>query len=314
MPFCYWIPSSPGGGGGSSNKPTIQQLKNQIKDKPFALFGDLDCEIVKKWLTTATHQVQQAQINKLNTIINSHTTVHGNGAPGITYQMIATVQDINDAYSTVVNMDYFPITVNQLPVVNGQRLTAPQFLEHIRTNINGFVNTNYSEFEPYSWYGVNDAALWNSSNPLNAVIAIDIKGPDNGSVIVSKYSSTGWTFTTIYDPKYGTHPVSGNRDFGYTQNANGSYTFYTRGVDRLTEFTGTIFHNATEFFHNKSYPFSQADALWESFQQKITNFVNTHQGQAQIVPAETERPKWQHIKDVIDGKKPLSSLSTDCKD
>src|SRR5690606_5264201 len=65
------IPSSPGGGGGgggSSNKPTTQQLKNKIKDKPFALYHDLDCNIVKKWLATATHQVQQAQIDKLSQI------------------------------------------------------------------------------------------------------------------------------------------------------------------------------------------------------------------------------------------------------
>lgn len=274
----------------------------------------MDCDIVRKWIATATHQVQQAQINKLNSIVASHTTVHGNGAPGITYQMIATVQDINDAYSTVVNMDYFPITVNQLPIVNGQRLTAPQFLEHIRTNINSFVNTNYSEFEPYRWYGINDVALWNSSNPLNAVIAIDIKGPDNGSVIVSKHSSTGWTFTTIYDPKYGIHPVSGNRDFGYVQNPNGSYTFYTRGVDRLTDVTGSVFHEFTDFIFNESYPFSQADALWVSFQNEIATFVNQHGGIAGAVSPMIERPKWNHIKDVINGKKPLSSLSTDCND
>ncbi len=93
-------------------------------------------------------------------------------------------------------MDYFPVTVNQLPIVNGIRLTAPQFIEYIRKNINSMVNTTYSEFNPYVGYGIDDRALWNSSNPLNAVVAIDIAGPDNGSVIVSKYSSTGWTFTT----------------------------------------------------------------------------------------------------------------------
>lgn len=52
---------------------------------------------------------------------------------------------------------------------------------------------------------------------------------DNGSV--SKYNSTGWTFTTIHDPKYGDHPVSGNRDFGYVQAFGGLLLlqeYYTR--------------------------------------------------------------------------------------
>lgn len=42
-------------------------------------------------------------------------------------------------------------------------------------------------------------------------------GPDNSSVIVSDYQSDKWTFSTIFDPKYGQHPVSGHRDFGPLQ-------------------------------------------------------------------------------------------------
>ncbi|KAF5280095.1 hypothetical protein FQR65_LT15085 [Abscondita terminalis] len=66
-------------------------------------------------------------------------------------------------------MDYFPVTVNQLPIINGTRLTPEQFLNHIRTNINNFVDTGYSECTPYNNYGVDDRNLWNSSNPLGAI-------------------------------------------------------------------------------------------------------------------------------------------------
>ncbi|MBB3971343.1 hypothetical protein [Mucilaginibacter phyllosphaerae] len=68
------------------------------------------------------------------------TSSLGTGAPGFTSADIARVQKINDAYCSVVNMDYFPVTVSQLPVVNGQRLTPPQFLQYIRLNINNFIN------------------------------------------------------------------------------------------------------------------------------------------------------------------------------
>jgi len=308
------IPGYPGddGGGGnrsgssSSSAPSSAQIKAKLKDKPFALFGNLDCDIIKKWLTTAKHQVQQAQIDKLNQITSR--------SPIGLVRDRAHVQDINDAYSQVVNMDYFPITINQMPIVNGKRMTPQEFLHNIRTDINSFVNTSYSEFAPYVGYGIDDRSLWKSSNPLNAVVAIDIKMTDNGSVIVSDFSNNGWTFSTIYDPKYGTHPVSGNRDFGYTQNSNGSYTFYTRGVDRISLKYLSNINSIANVLDPESSPLRQADKLWESFQKGIATFVNNHQGKAEIVSSEKRRPKWQHIKDVIDGKKPLSTLSTDCKD
>ncbi len=186
-----------------------------------------------------------------------------------------------------------------------------------RTNPNNFIDTDKSEFSPYNNLGINDNNLWQSSNPLNAVVGIDIPGllgpgdtffDDDGAVIVSKHGSTGWTFTTIFDPIYGSHPVSGHRDFGYTQNANGSYTFYTRGVDRLTYFAVDFLQEYT------GKPFGDADALWASFQDGIMGFVNNHGGNAQVAEQAIQRPNWQQIKDVIDGKEPLSSLSSDCND
>lgn len=304
-----WIERDDFGGGGppprDPKEDVLDELLAELKDNPFALFDDLDCDIVKKWIATARHQIKQAQIDKLNNVVNNivHASVHG--IPVYTIQDVAKVQKINDAYSSVVNMDYFPIKIDQLPIVNGKRLNPAQFMEYMRKNINSFVNTTYSKFEPYRWHGINDEALWNSSDPLNAMIGIDIAGPDNGSFIVSKYNETGWTFTTVYDPKYLKHPVSGNRDFGYTQNTDGSYTFFTRGVDRLT----TGFDAGME-----KIAFFAADELWKSFQQNVKKFVNTNQGNASIGNVEIKRPDWVQVKDVVDGKKPLSTLSTDCND
>jgi hypothetical protein len=147
--------------------------------------------------------------------------------------------------------------------------------------------------------------LWNSSNPLGA--GIDIKGPDNGSVIVTRTGDNLWRFSTIFDPHYGQHPVSGHRDFGYTLNGDGSYTFYTKGVDRLTSWDGEW---ARKNLNN--YPFKQADALWNSFQDKVYSFVNANKGSSSIDNTQIYRPYWQQVKDVLDGKAPLSTLSSDC--
>lgn len=113
------------------------------------------------------------------------------------------MQKIDDAYSSVVNLDYFPVAVSELPIIDGTRATPEQFLEHIRKGINDFIDPFYSEFTPYHWYGVDDTQLWNSNNPLGAVVAVDIAGLEDASVIVSHSSSDKWIFTTIYDPRFG---------------------------------------------------------------------------------------------------------------
>ena len=286
--------------------PTQEQINAAIKNEPFALFHDVPCETVKKWLATATFQPPAAIIDKLNTVYNI-ITIPGTAydQPAMTFDDIARVQDINDAYSPIVNMDYFSVKVNTLPIVNGTRLTADQFLHYIRTNINSFVDDNISSFDPYEYGSTNDANLWNSSNPTGAIVSIDIFGND-GSVITSSNSNNKWTFTTIHDPLNGEHPVSGNRDFGYTTNSDGSYTFYTRGVDRITDLFTTLVQSTTGFV------FTSADALWESFQNGINNFVLNNNGISDVEDPQILRPDWQTVVDVINGTKPLSTLSKLC--
>ncbi|KQC01350.1 hypothetical protein [Pedobacter sp. Hv1] len=288
--------------------PTEQQIKDALSNKPFALFGDVNCEILKKWIATAKFTPNQSIISTLNHFASS--TPNNNGA---LQKRIAWIQNIDDAYSTVVNMDYYSVTITQLPIVNGQRLGPGQFLNYIRKNLNSF--TDGSNFSPYNAYGIDDRTRWNSTEPLGSIIAIDMPGPENGSVITSYSSADKWTFTTIHEPKYGDHPVSGNRNFGYTANDNGSYTFYTQGVDRLTSWDVTSMQEIPDFFKAGSgIPFSASDALWTSFQNAITNFVKANNGSASVNNAEIKRPNWDIVKDVMAGRKPYRTLSKDCKD
>lgn len=43
-----------------------------------------------------------------------------------------------------------------------------------------------------------------------------------------------------------------------------------------------------------------------------SSFTDAHQGKANIVAPEKHRQNWGQIKDVLAGKKPLSSLSKKC--
>lgn len=66
---------------------------------------------------------------------------------------------------------------------------------------------------------------------------IDILGPDNGAVMVgsSAFGHEGGHFSivTITEKgKNGLHPENGVREFGFTNNKNGTYTFYTTGASR----------------------------------------------------------------------------------
>lgn len=55
-------------------------------------------------------------------------------------------------------------------------------------------------------------------------------------------------------------------------------------------------------------PFFGADSLWESFQDKINGFTNTNGGVSKILKPITNRPDWGEVKDVLNGKKPISDL------
>lgn len=286
---------------GNTNSETGKLLafRQAVKSNPFAFFIDVDCETLKKWLAIAKFKPDETIIADLGSLAAAATN------RGFYIKKLAYIQKIDDAYSAVVNMDYFPVKVDQLPIVNGQRLGPGQFLNYIRTHINDFTDGSKT-FVPYNQYGINDTDKWNSTTPKGSIIAIDLAGPENGSVITSYSSTDMWTFTTIHEPMYGDHPVSGNRNFGYTLNNDGSYTFYTRGVDRLTSWDGSKLQEFTNI------PFNKADELWKSFQNAISNFVNSHNGVATTNKAETFRPDWQNVKDVLEGKKPLSSLSKNC--
>lgn len=104
------------------------------------------------------------------------------------------------------------------------------------------------------------------------------------------------------------HPVAGTRQFGYEQNIDGCYTFFVRGVDRFD--SNTIEYLA--YVRGLGNPFFGSDALWESFQTNLHQFVNTRGGMSSIItPVKDNRPDWDEVEQVLIGELPISELGCD---
>jgi len=275
------------------------EIETLLQANPLALI-DLPCAELQKWQAVASFKPPQSVVNKINTLKQNYPSA------AALFTGNFNIQSLQNASGTAVNMDYFSVTISQMPYVNGHTLTPAELLTRIRTNLNSFVNTQYSNFSPYNTVntGTNESSLWNSANPVGAIIHIDIPNNavlgDDGSVICSEYQSAMWKFTTISAPGDWSHPVSGTREFGFEANANGTYTFYTRGVDRITQSVTDLFLEGTVF--------NGGEDVWKSFQDGIQIFVNQNGGSAAKNTPVVGRPDYAAIGEVLNGSKPVSSL------
>ena len=195
----------------------------------------------------------------------------------------AYLHHIEDAIGPV-NLDFYPVVIYRLPSINGQQLTAPEFLEYIRLHFDDLLDHDVAELRPLD---EESRDRWNSSDPTGARMSfqIDIPGipvEEGASVIVSKVTPTSWIFSTMYTDKDGFHPVSGNREWGLvTQEDSPVMLFYTRGADRISEgmmaalASGKVFGGG----HN----------LWSALQRSVESLVNSHDGEADILHPISQR-------------------------
>lgn len=70
----------------------------------------------------------------------------------------------------------------------------------------------------------------NGAPKLGEIVDIDIGGPDNGSVILSKLTPTYFIYTCINTSWGGEHPEYGSREFGVERMNDGRVKVYTRAV------------------------------------------------------------------------------------
>ena len=271
------------------------ELSDELDKNPDLL---IDCDLLKKFKPFINLKPPETVINRINDL-------NANSNEFTLFSNPYFVQQIKNAAGYKINLDRFEININTLPIVNGSRLSPDEFLKYIRKNFNDFFDTSIAEFTPYNDPddGIRDASRWASDSPLGVIL--HLKMDDNGSVIVSDFAPNYWTVSTLRTPIDDTHPVSGNRQWGYEFGTNGNfsgYTFYVTGVDRLT----TGMHELTQYIFD--IPFTKADRLWESYQAKVSNFVNNHSGSATIGIQIKERPDYESLKDYLSGKITLQQL------
>ena len=272
----------------------LMALEEYVANNPDFLI-DLPCNQLPQWKAVAQHTPPQSVMNKLSQLEQDFKSF-------LTGDF--DLQTLEEGKGKVVNMDYFPVTITTLPT----GFTAESLYDHVRKNFMDLMDQDISEFSPYdqySSYPYDENQNWISDNPLGTIMHIDIPFPaGDGSVICSDSQSNYWRFATITAPYDHLHPVSGTREFGYTRGLDGSFTYYTRGVDRITSSLSSI----GALVANE---FKTPDKLWGSFQDGIVSFVEQNGGSASKQAPVIARPNWNDIKEYLLGNKPLSELG--CK-
>ncbi len=231
-----------------------------------------------------------------------------------------------------VNLDYHSVNILTLPDINGDGVATEQELfDEIRLNwptyANGQVNVVLEPLQPdiisnntWSYYENDFNDYWNTDDGLKTIIEIDtdISGwnpiTDDATVICSSFENNCcWVFSTVWasqigNSNNGSHPVSGNRQFGIKQLNNGSYEFYIRGADRarinwavksMSWLTG---NNSTEIFYEIT------DQAWNNLTSNIVSLINdpNNGGVASQNPPTILRPDWNEIKDKLKSDQPLT--------
>jgi hypothetical protein len=181
-----------------------------------------------------------------------------------------TVQTIDDAVGDL-NLDFYKVDITRFP----QGWDGSRLLQHFMRHINDFIDTDYTEFSPYS---KSDEQRLASSNPLGTVFKLDMAGPDNAAVVISDVQPQYFSVTTVHTPETGDHPVSGHRMWGYAVEPDKT-VFFTRAADRPTLLPQGF----------QQVIFLGAEKLWESLQRKMAAFINDNGGSATIVKPFSER-------------------------
>lgn len=285
----------------------IEELNSLIGDNPNFLVSP--CDYLNQYLDITNHKAPQSVLDRVELIDIRYN--NGNG-PMWVGEPNAYIQDIDDASSALINFDYFPVKISQMPKdSSGNSMTPSSLFEYFRLNWNKFIDTTLAEFHPYKDNYWDDTNLWNSNNALGAML--HLKMIDDGTVIVTKHNHNS-NFAQLYvktlrTPLDGEHPVSGTRSWGIISDNNGEYCFYTSAADRITGALQTVANTWADRFGIYS-GFDRADDLWRSLQDKMIDFINNNGGSARrySTPEYILRPEWEDIDDFLKKKITMNEL------
>ena len=201
------------------------------------------------------------------------------------------VQRIEDAKGQHVNFDLYTIDIRRMPTQGPK--TGPDLLAYIRSHLGDFFDPNVSTLVGHT---PGDADDWKKTGPAPRgsimVFNIGVLGPihEEAAVVTSVSESVRFVFTpvTIGTSSPGEHPVSGNREFGFRAAAGLQGQIYTRAADRALD--------DSVLAPSEKTVFDGADALWKSFQARVSAYLNQQGGDAAGSAPTIRRPDWSEIK------------------
>jgi hypothetical protein len=295
-----------------TRKAQLDSLLSQNK------FGMLPCDSLNlmPFLNYGSMYQKVAQYPVPQSVLNRLDSLSTYGPAAVYFGDHFSIQALSDAFGSVVNCDFFPIKISQMPVMaNGTPFTPKDLVEYFRLRKNDFISPSIGiSFEPYAYNGFNDSVRFKApfEQSIGAILHIDMG--DDGSIVhtgytnyinpANNYQEHSFIYTTLSTALDFQHPVSGNRDFGiYSDQSNpGSYVFYTMGVDRITDWMMALGNSAADELTGES-GFDKADALWTNIQENMINFINGNGGQASFYSNKNTiaRPEWDHFYDFLEG-------------
>ena len=186
-----------------------------------------------------------------------------------------------------MNIDNYRVQISKLPRWNDKEIPIGDFFQYFRKNINLFLDRNTCVFKPWQ---PADQAVWSTKNPVGAIVNIDMytdsgRNPESGAVLCSDAGPDYWIFSTLTGAGLGTHPVNGNREFGYTLEGEGAIV-YTMAVDRVTP---NPFHS---FAFMSDMIFAGGHRTWLGLQSRLAQYVNINGGVARALSPSSQRLDW----------------------
>jgi hypothetical protein len=197
-----------------------------------------------------------------------------------------------------VTLDYYPVQIQSLP----SGYTIDNLFDEIRRDLTTNMNSSIGSFRyfsaidaarnsppKYSTSEGEDQTLWLGANPDDTLFSIfiplitgllsSVSPTTDGTVVCSYIDTDSWIFSTCSSYIDGTHPVAGNREFGYWSDPNLGLVIYTRGADRpflpmWIDLIGTALAPLQPLPDDLlplifTTAFQGAYAFWTNFQQQV---------------------------------------------
>ncbi|MDX8554659.1 hypothetical protein MK851_13635 [Tenacibaculum sp. 1B UA] len=246
-------------------------------------------------------------------------------------------QPLNAGNAAVANVDYYGVEITKNPDFNvdGKPDTNAEVFQAYKRNFTSWASGSKKDFQfscdiPFdsddkanvSWkfvpYGSTDATIWNSANPLTAIIGIDASSDipfgdaisDDGAIMISAYTSQYWIGSTIQTPFSGTQPFSGNRQWGYLTNQKGNLELYARAVD-VARVSGIIRFSEDNSECSENTYYNIGEATWSNLQEQIKTWVNANGGVATVVPKTAIRFDKTKLKELLESNETINQIN--CK-